>query len=180
VGRLRVLGIDPGTRIAGWAVVEADEQGAVQRLDSGSLRLGSRLSVIERLLELRHAVEGLLRDWSPDLLAVEAAFFGRNARSALRLGEARGVVLVGAAAAGVAVAELPPALVKRRVGGSGVISKEGLAALVAAQLGLEPCFDSPDESDALAVALCAILENAVPAQETRPSRRGLPPGAALQ
>ncbi len=180
MSRLRVIGIDPGTLVAGWGVIEAGDGAPARRLGSGCWRFRARAPVVERLHALRCSLEEVLEQWQPGLLAVEAAFFGRNARSALRLGEARGVVLAGAAAAGLEVAELAPALVKRRVGGSGALSKQGMAALVAAQLGLEPEFSAPDESDALAVALCAVLERHLGQEVFRHNRGGLPPGAELQ
>jgi len=180
VTALRVLGVDPGTVVAGWGVLEAAPPTPAVRLGSGVWKLGGRQASADRLLVLRRELEQALERWQPDLLAVEAAFFGRNARSALRLGEARGVILVGAAAAGVAIEEIPPALVKRRVGGSGVVSKEGMAALVAAQLGMEPRFASFDESDALSVALCAVLERQVPEADFGHNGGGLPRGAGFQ
>ncbi|RMH03836.1 MAG: hypothetical protein D6702_04640 [Planctomycetota bacterium] len=176
----RILGVDPGTRIAGWGVVVEEAPGRLRRLASGVWRLDRRQPAAVRLARLQELAAAALREWRPDRLALEAAFFGRNARSALRLGEARGVILAAAAAAGVEVVELPPALVKRRVGGGGAVSKEGLAALVAAQLGFEPRSGPADETDALAVALCAFLQ--APAETRKPGHNGreLPPGAALQ
>lgn len=154
----RVLGIDPGTRVTGWAVLEAAGDGG-RRLDSGVLRLdGGAPSPAERLLRLRRGLREVVGDWRPSLLALEAAFFGRNARSALRLGEARGVVMVTAAEHGVPVLELPPAQVKRRVSGAGRATKEQIARLVCLQLGLPDGTARADEADALAVALCALLE----------------------
>lgn len=177
---LRVLGIDPGTIVAGWAVLESPARGPVARRASGCWRLGARRPIPVRLASLSTALAAVIEEWRPRILALESAFFGRNARSALRLGEARGVVLEGAAAAGLEVVEISPALVKRRVGGSGAIGKRGMAVLVASQLGLVDSFDGSDESDALAVALCAILEHRVTGLLPGHNGAGLPPGAALQ
>lgn len=177
---LRVLGVDPGTIVAGWAVLESPAHGSVERLASGCWRLGARRPIPARLASLSAALAAVIAEWQPRMLALESAFFGRNARSSLRLGEARGVLLEGAASAGLEVLEIPPALVKRRVGGSGALGKRGMAALVASQLGLADCFDAPDESDALAVALCAILEHRVTGLLSGHNGSGLPPGAALQ
>jgi len=161
----RVLGIDPGTRITGWAVLEPAGGGG-RRLASGILRLDAGSPTpAERLLRLRTGLEEVLRAWAPDLLALEAAFFGKNARSALRLGEARGVVMVTAAEHGVAVLELSPAQVKRRVAGAGRATKEQIARLVCLQLGLAEGTARADEADALAVALCAVLERRLTAPE---------------
>ena len=113
-------------------------------------------------------------------LSLEAAFFGKNARSALRLGEARGVVLVTAQEHGMQLIELPPAQVKRRVTGAGAASKEQVARLVAAQLGLDEAeFGCTDQSDAAAVAYCGLLETSMQLGAAT-GRLRLPPGASLQ
>jgi crossover junction endodeoxyribonuclease RuvC len=192
--QLRILGIDPGTRDVGWAVLEAGADGTPVRLGSGTLRLGtSKDPVPERLRRLREGLQGVLEELRPDQLTLEAAFFGKNARSALRIGEARGVVMVTCAERGLGVTELPPAVVKRRIAGTGAATKEQMARLVAMRLGLaeDHDFATFDESDALAVALCGLdldqraltvpgfTEMKSPAQ--RKSRSSdLPPGARLQ
>ena len=154
---MRVLGIDPGTLVAGWGVLET-EGGEARRLGSGTLALGrSSTPIAERLYAFRKEVVVLLKDWEPDFLALESAFFGRNARTALRLGEARGCVMATAAEMGVEVREIPPAQVKRRVAGAGNATKDQVARLVGLQLGIEG-LEGGDEGDALAVALCYILE----------------------
>ena len=154
---MRVLGIDPGTLVAGWGVLETEGE-ETRRLGSGALPLGrSATPIAERLYELRKETVELLEAWEPDLLALESAFFGRNARTALRLGEARGCVMATAAEMGVEVREIPPAQVKRRVAGAGNATKDQVARLVGLQLGIEG-LEGGDEGDALAVALCCILE----------------------
>jgi len=180
--KTRVLGVDPGTRLVGWAVIEPGPTGRPRRLESGTLKLGKATAAIpDRLLQLRYGILAVMRAWSPDLLALESAFFGKNARSALRLGEARGTVMVTAEEAGVEVTELAPALVKRRVAGAGNASKDQVAEMLRVQLDIETEFGSPDESDALAVAFCALLEldhPGAPHARTR-RRRGnsMPSGA---
>lgn len=178
-----VLGIDPGTQHAGWALLGRDVEGGPRHVASGRWRLGGgRVPLPERLHALRSAMCALLADHRPELLAVEAAFFGKNARSALRLGEARGVVLATAQEHGLAVVELAPARVKTRVAGTGAARKEQVARLVAAQLGLPDDFASNDESDAVAVALCGLLETAdgLPRAAPAAPRSGLPRGARWQ
>lgn len=185
----RVLGVDPGTRVAGWALLANTAQGAIS-LVSGTWRLGaSELPAPQRLLKLHELMSAVVREHQPTALAIESAFLGPNARSALRLGEARGVVMLAAAAAGLAVEEIPPATVKRRVAGAGAASKEQIERLVRLRLGLGDCsFGSSDESDAVAVALCAWLAGdgragGLPASAGIRSRRGraaLPAGARIQ
>ena len=175
----RILGIDPGTRFVGWGVIEACGD-SVRRLDSGTWRLGERNPLRERLVLFRKKLVCVLEEWSPTEVALESAFMGKNARSALRLGEARGVALVTVAEVGIPLMEIPPALVKRRVAGAGNAGKEMIAHLVAAQV--EGCedFGSLDESDALAVALCAFLEKSGNIGHDGGRRPVLPPGAELQ
>ena len=178
---LRVLGVDPGTRIVGYAALArravrqlpreavASPQGPVVRnavrrstgrvecLESGTLRLGSA-SIPERLRRLADELDRLIADLRPQVLAVEEAFVGKSTQSALRLGEARGVVLVAAARAGVDVVQYAPATIKLRVAGSGRSSKAGLARVLAATFGSNVSSLSTDASDALAVAFCHCLE----------------------
>lgn len=186
-----VVGIDPGSQRVGWAVATAAAGGGLERLASGAWMLGrSPLPMPERLHLLHGYVEALLAEWRPAAVGLEAAFFGQNARSALRLGEARGVILLSCGAHGVPVRELPPATVKRRVAGAGAATKEQLAELVRTQFGIpDHHFAAEDESDALAVAACLLLEEGVtraldaPAvTPARGARRGgaLPPGAVEQ
>jgi crossover junction endodeoxyribonuclease RuvC len=176
----RILGLDPGTRVAGWGMIEIHANTQPCRLGSGVLKLGSTAPLLERLVILRSSLAALLREWQPDLVSLEGVYIGRNARSALRLGEARGVMMVTVAEAKVDLLEVPPALVKRRVAGSGNASKEQVAVLVATQLGIEPIFSSFDESDSLAIALCAGLEKRDGLVKNGEERSSLPPGAALQ
>jgi len=176
----RILGLDPGTRVAGWGMIEINGNNQPLRLGSGAFKLGGTAPLLERLSVLRSSLAALLREWQPDLVALEGAYIGRNARSALRLGEARGVMMVTVAEAEVDFLEVPPALVKRRVAGSGSASKEQVAVLVAAQLGIDPIFSSFDESDSLAIALCAGLEKRDGLVKNGAERSSLPPGAAPQ
>lgn len=188
----RVLGIDPGTQWVGWAVAEREGGGKLTRIDSGVWTLGrAPIAMGVRLLKLHQHLSEVLAQHKPEQLALEAAFFGKNANSALKLGEARGVVLMAAEAFGIPVVELPPATVKARVAGTGAATKEQVDALVRMHFDL-PDLDAAtaDESDALAVAACALLEpraqDAIsletPQSGGRPSRnRGkLPPGATFQ
>lgn len=166
--------------MVGWAVLEA-RRGTPRCIASGAWRLGRPpVALGERLLRLRRELSACVREHQPGLLALESAFFGKNARSSLRLGESRGVVMVTAAELGLAVTELAPALVKRRVAGAGAATKEQIARLVGLQLDLHAGYASADESDALALALCALLQDALPApQEQAGSAPGPRTGTAL-
>lgn len=153
----RILGIDPGTVVMGFGVVE--RVGSELRLiDLGSVKFAASKESVERLGDILASVEELLDRFQPTALAVEAPFFGKNVQSMLKLGRAQGVVLSAGLRRGLTVAEYPPAVVKRRISGRGAASKEQLAGL------LEAMFAIPidpkralDATDALAVATCHAL-----------------------
>jgi crossover junction endodeoxyribonuclease RuvC len=150
----RVLGIDPGSRVTGFGVVEA-RGNQLCHLAHGVLRVSGELPLELRLAELFRGLCEVLASWTPNAVAVEGVFSCRNARSALVLGHARGVALLAAARGGQAVFEYAPAAVKRAVGAGGAASKEAVAKQMRALLGLTGALRS-DATDALAVALCHL------------------------
>ena len=126
---------------------------------AGALRLGSSSDPIEhRLSRLALAIRGLLQEYRPTGVALEDAYFGKSVQSALRVGEARGVVLAEAAAAGLPIRQFPPARVKRVVTGSGSAGKAQVRDMVQKSLGLSGPPETLDVTDALAVGLCCIEE----------------------
>lgn len=153
----RILGIDPGTVVMGFGVVE--RQGSTLRLlDLGSVKFAASKDAVARLGDILTAVEDLLERFQPTALAVEAPFFGKNVQSMLKLGRAQGVVLSAGLRRGLTVAEYPPAVVKRRISGRGAASKEQLAGMLEGMfaLPLDPK-RALDATDALAVATCHAL-----------------------
>ena len=153
----RVLGIDPGTVVMGFGVIDRDGS-AMSLVDLGSVKFSARTEAVERLGEILRAVEELLDRYQPDAVAVEAPFFGKNVQSMLKLGRAQGVVLSAALRRGLSVAEYPPAVVKRRISGRGAASKEQLAGFLNAMfpIPVDPK-RALDATDALAVAACHAL-----------------------
>jgi crossover junction endodeoxyribonuclease RuvC len=151
----RVLGIDPGTAVTGWGVVESCGA-AFSCVASGVLALRSRLPLGERLQVIRSGVAALVCEHRPAAVALEKAFVAHNVQSAFRLGEARGAVLIAAAEAGVPVFEYAPAQVKLWVVGYGRADKEQMVRGVALRLGVGRAARS-DEADALALALCHLI-----------------------
>ena len=155
----RVLGIDPGTRVLGWAVLERDgtrfrliEAGAIVAKGEVPARLArimTELTAVVDRLELHEA-------------AVESIFVGRNYKTALRTGEGRGVVLAVLGRRGLPVAEYPTRLVKRAVTGHGGASKEQVARMVCMQLGLKETPKPDDVTDACAVALTHLIRREMP------------------
>ena len=150
-----MLGIDPGSRLTGWGVVE--EEGATFcHVASGTITLPPRGSLGERLGALHAEVGRLVASWVPAVVVLERAFVARNVHSALRLGEARGAVLAAVGATGEALFEYAPAEVKLTTVGYGRADKGAMMRGVAARLGLPPRQLRPDAADALALALCHL------------------------
>lgn len=152
-----VFGVDPGTALTGYAVVEGERSGKLRALDYGVIRTLPSQSGPERLATIHRVVEELLRRYAPAALAVEELFFRRNTTTALAVGQARGVVLLAAAQAGVPVWEYTPSQVKQAVSGWGKASKQQVCYMVKALLGLRAVPSPDDVGDALAVALCHLF-----------------------
>ena len=146
-----VLGVDPGTRVVGYGSLVLAPDGP-RLLAAGALRANARAPVAERLHTIRSGLEAELERCRPDVVVVERAFSARNVQSALRLGEARGVILACAVAAGARVAELTASEAKKAVLGHGGGSKLQVAYMVALRLGIEVP-TTLDVTDALALAL---------------------------
>lgn len=152
---MRVLGIDPGTRVVGWGVV--DGQGSTLRAVAfGAIRAPASGEVPARLRRIHEGVRDLIAEHRPDLVAIEEAFLGEHARAALALGEGRGAILVAAALADLPVVQFPPATVKKAVSGRGSAEKHQVGAMVKLLLALPEVPSPPDAADALAVAICAL------------------------
>jgi crossover junction endodeoxyribonuclease RuvC len=149
---VRILGIDPGSETTGWGVVEGDAR-RYKLVGFGAVRASARERFAARLLKISDGVEELLARFRPDVCAVEEAFFAVNPKTALKLGQVRGVVLVAAERAGVELAEYAPRLVKQTVVGYGAAEKHQVQEMVRVLLAL-PTPPTPfDASDALAIAI---------------------------
>lgn len=152
---MRVLGIDPGSRKMGIAVVEGEAR-RLRPVAYASIRFG-QATMVQRLQTLHAKVGEWLATYKPDAVAVEEIFVRNNVKSALVLGQARGAVLLAIGAAGLEPSGYAPATIKRAVAGHGHAGKPEMRAMVKLQLGLAK---SPpeDAADALAVAMTHILE----------------------
>lgn len=150
----RALGIDPGSRVTGWGVVERDGT-ELRVVDAGVVRLAAATPVSARLGRLLAECGELVRRWRPTVLVLERAFVARNVQSALRLGEVRGVVLAAAATADLPVHEYAPTQVKLAATGDGHAAKDAVGRGVALRLGLRAA-PASDAADALALALCHL------------------------
>lgn len=150
-----VLGVDPGTATVGFGVVSSG-RGALKCLDYGCIHTHPEQSTAERLLLLYRGIIEIIGKNRPDKVAIEQLFFAKNAKTALAVGQARGVVMLAAASMGVAVSEYTPLQVKSAVTGYGRAAKEQVQAMVQRILFL-PTLPKPDDAaDALAVAICCI------------------------
>lgn len=148
------LGIDPGTARLGYGLVVGDDPPRV--LDFGVVETTPRDTMPSRLLLLHEAVSGLIREYRPAIVVIEELFFARNVTTALAVGQARGVVLLAAAQAGLSIVEYKPAEVKQAVSGYGKAGKEQMQEMVRLLLDLEEVPYPDDAADALAVALCHV------------------------
>jgi len=150
---MRTIGIDPGTAIMGWGVV--DEAGGVLSLAAyGALTTPAGMEASERLVLLYDGLQALLREHKPEASAVEELFFGKNVNTAITVGQARGVALLALAQAGVPIHEYKPLAVKQAVAGYGGADKKQMQEMVRLTLRLDKIPRPDDAADALAIAIC--------------------------
>ncbi|MGH7570013.1 MAG: crossover junction endodeoxyribonuclease RuvC [Gemmatimonadales bacterium] len=156
---MRVLGVDPGTAVTGYGVIEAGNgtPGMGRLIECGVITFRRRSSLPRRLAELHEGIAELIVRHRPTALALEHAFYHKNVRTTLVLGHAWGVVLLAAAQAGLEITEYAPATVKKTVAGAGDATKAQVAAMVARLLRLRRAPKPADAADGVAVALTHIL-----------------------
>jgi crossover junction endodeoxyribonuclease RuvC len=168
---MRVFGIDCGTEITGFGVVDVDTQGRMPRLNCcafGAIRLSKQKTMAQRLKQVFDELSAALELWQPDTVAIEEVFYSVNAKSALKLGQVRGVALLAAATRGLPLAEYAPLKIKSSVVGYGLAGKEQVQFMVARLLQLAEPPEPPDAADALAIAICHIhTAQTLSLQETR-------------
>ncbi len=148
---VRILGLDPGSRVTGYGVVDAGQSG-VRYVTSGCIRVGNG-AMAGRLLEIHRHVTELVDTYTPAEIAIERVFMHRNPDSALKLGQARGAALCGACHTGAPVFEYAPRAIKQTVTGTGAAEKAQVQHMIKALLAVEGRIGS-DAADALAIALC--------------------------
>ena len=157
--RMRVFGIDCGTEVTGFGVVDSVDGGNTPRLIPkalGAIRLSKSKTLPERLDQVFSELAAELERWRPDAVAIEEVFYSVNPKSALKLGQVRGVALLAAARQSIPVAEYAPLKIKSSVVGYGMASKEQVQFMVARLLNLDVLPQPADAADALAVAICHI------------------------
>ncbi len=148
-----ILGIDPGTNITGYGIIRQNYS-ANRRIASGSIKLSPKLNLPQKLEIIYNELDSLIKNYKPDEFAIETAFYGKNAQSAMKIGYARGVSILAATHNKIPTSEYSPREIKKSVVGKGAASKQQVYFMVKNLLDMKKEKMKFDETDALAVALC--------------------------
>ena len=162
-----IVGVDPGTLIAGYGVIEKTGD-SITLLDVGVIKNQSSVSMPLRLKKIYSTLCSVIDRFHPDEFAIETAFYSKNAQSALKIGQARGVSILAGVNFEIPVTEYSPREIKKSVTGNGAASKEQVQYMMVSMLKLKSTPKHFDSTDALAVAVCHAFR-------TSPSRSGFPP-----
>ena len=153
---MRVLGIDCGTECTGYGVVEIDGHDELRCITFGGITFARQAHMAEKLHTIFTQLTSTIEEHKPDQVAIEDVFYAVNAKSALKLGQARGVAMLAAASKGLAVAEYAPLSIKSAVVGYGRAEKEQVQMMVSRLLRLSEIPQPADAADALAIAICDL------------------------
>lgn len=159
VPAMRVFGIDCGTETTGYGVVQWEDAAREPRLlaiASGGIQPPKKMAMPQRLALIHAELCALIAAYQPEVVAIEEVFYSVNAKSALKLGQVRGVALLAAASAGLEIAEYAPLTIKSTVTGYGLAQKEQVQFMITRLLGLAAAPEPADAADALAIAICHI------------------------
>lgn len=157
----RLLGVDPGTNLLGYALLEIKGKD-LRVLEMGVITMQHLKNHQEKLQTIFERLQSLIQRYRPREMAIEAPFFGKNVQSMLKLGRAQGVAIAAAMTNGVPITEYSPKKIKQSVSGNGNASKEQVAAMLQTILGVQWQQDSFDATDALAAALCHYYQSSNP------------------
>ena len=149
----RILGIDPGTNVLGFAVIEITED-HITVLEIGVLHLKEKKSPGDKLKDIFLEIQEIIERYLPRDMAIEAPFFGKNVQSMLKLGRAQGVAMAAGMTMGLTITEYSPLKIKQSVTGNGKATKEQVADMLCRMLNLKPQKLALDATDALSVAVC--------------------------
>ncbi len=149
-----ILGIDPGTIVTGYGIIKTTGTSRYVLIDYGCIRPPPKHNINDRYLIIHEGAEELIRKYQPDVLSIETQYVHKNPQSAIKLGMARGVVIVAARKSGVDVYEYTPTTAKRSVTGRGGASKEQVQSMLQHLLNLKEKPTPQDAADALALAIC--------------------------
>jgi len=153
---MRVLGLDPGSRLLGYAVIETTPQGVVSRVESGTLKLDAKKPLPFRLAVAHQEVRAMIVRFQPDRVALEECFVAQGVKAALVLGQVRGVLMLAAELEGTALMEFAPRAVKLATVGNGGAAKEQVQFMIPRLVRGCPTDMGADEADALAIAWCGL------------------------
>ena len=167
---MKVLGVDPGSTVVGYGVVQTGTDHFAKLVECGVLRTANDAPLPVRLRTIHDGLGELIGRHRPDCLAVEDIFYGKNARSCAILGHARGVILLSGEQAGIVIAEYTPATIKKAVVGRGGALKPQVGYMVAQLLRLAAPPEPADAADGVAVALTHILKGSVAPRATTGAR----------
>ena len=150
---MRILGIDPGLAIVGWAVIDSN-RGKLTPVAYGAITTPAHTDIEARLLMIKSDLEEIIKRYTPDEMAIEELFFNTNITTGIAVAEARGVILCTAHANGVKISEYTPLQVKQAVVGYGKAEKQQVIAMVTSILKLKSPPKPDDTADAVAIAIC--------------------------
>lgn len=167
---LIILGIDPGTRVTGYGVIKVLPSRRYILLDYGCIRPPVKCALNDRYLIIHEGAEELIDKYQPHILSIETQFVRKNPQSAMKIGMARGVVIVAARKRKVEVVEYTPTTAKKSVTGNGSACKEQVQAMIQQLLGLKAKPSPEDAADALALAICHAQK--LPSLNASVRRRG--------
>lgn len=153
---MRILGIDCGTEYTGYGVIESDDSSRVVCLACGAIKVSPRDPMARRLSSIYEGLMRIIEQHGPERVAIEDVFYAVNVKSALKLGQVRGVAMLAAATAGLEVAEYAPLSIKSAVVGYGKAEKHQVQQMVTRLLNLEEIPQPADAADALAIAICHL------------------------
>jgi crossover junction endodeoxyribonuclease RuvC len=153
---VRVLGIDCGTEFTGYGIVDQPTDRDLAYVTCGTIKLSPKKPMADRLSQVHDTLRAVIAEFQPDMVAIEEVFYAVNAKSALKLGQVRGVAMFTAAACGLKVAEYAPLSIKSAVVGYGRAEKSQVQHMVTTLLRLSAPPESPDAADALAIAICHL------------------------
>lgn len=153
-----ILGIDPGLAITGYGLIEIKKRGGrggakIQMIDFGCVKTSAKTVFAQRLEIIYDQLQQLVKKYQPDKIAIEKLFFAKNVKTAMQVGEARGVVTLVAIQNKIPIAEFTPLQVKQALTGYGQASKDQIQKMIKAVLGLKEAPKSDDSADALAIAI---------------------------
>lgn len=155
---MRIIGIDPGTGILGFGVVDFDKD-RFSVVDAGVVRTPAHTPLEERLEEIYDSLTEIIKDTKPDVMSIEKLFFARNVTTAMSVSHARGVAMLAGKKAGMKIAEYTPLQIKQTLTGYGKADKKQMQEMVRMQLGLKTVPKPDDAADALAAAITHCMMN---------------------